>query len=483
VRFLEVTGLAGLRVALYMLLRKTVRAIVLLLVIGCCVTSGSAQSTGPLSSPQSSRIICGRPGDKQIHIPPDWTTFKPPAAGQSFPDPVFGCTVTRITDGSRETLSDGAHPSFMNFYSTVSPMNSADTMVLITSNNGAWHIRDINGRVVVPAGKMPAMNSGHPVWDAREGSDFYYALGKTLYRGTVNGDSVKSRALHIFKEYRGVVSPDAADLSQDGDHLALMGQNADNSMDVFVWSLTRQTKTSAYTTKCKIEGNITETSQPGCVHKLLLSADNLLSIGFVQNGTDIEQGVRLWNGSTLIHLQDSMTSHYDHGYDMNGNPIVAGRDNPASFEGFSNPCQSGWGLDIRQQNNSSSACLLDNQPSWHISYRGSASQPWAVISFFDDRKPGPELFNDNKQFESPSSKNWQLYEDEIVLVRIDGSAVYRLAHARSRSAESYWAQPHAVISRDGRYMIFTSNMAYPNGCPANMHVANECSDVYLIKVR
>jgi hypothetical protein len=25
-------------------------------------------------------------------------------------------------------------------------------------------------------------------------------------------------------------------------------------------------------------------------------------------------------------------------------------------------------------------------------------------------------------------------------------------------------------------------MAHPNGCPANMHVANECSDVYIIKV-
>jgi hypothetical protein len=25
-------------------------------------------------------------------------------------------------------------------------------------------------------------------------------------------------------------------------------------------------------------------------------------------------------------------------------------------------------------------------------------------------------------------------------------------------------------------------MAHPSGCPARMHVANECSDVYLIKV-
>ena len=48
--------------------------------------------------------------------------------------------------------------------------------------------------------------------------------------------------------------------------------------------------------------------------------------------------------------------------------------------------------------------------------------------------------------------------------------------------ESYWAQPHAAISRDGNYVVFSSDMAHPNGCPANMHVAGDCSDVYLIKV-
>src|SRR2546429_189479 len=74
-------------------------------------------------------------------------------------------------------------------------------------------------------------------------------------------------------------------------------------------------------------------------------------------------------------------------------------------------------------------------------------------------------------------------EDEIILARVDGKAIYRLAHARSRSAESYWATPRAALSRDGRYVIFSSNMAHPNGCPAKMHVPEECTDVFLIKVR
>ncbi len=426
---------------------------------------------------------CGQPDDGQTHIPPEWTTFTPPATGQSYIDPVFGCRVKRLTDSSaEETLYDGTHPSLMHYYSTFSPINATDTMLLISSSNGAWRVKDINGNAVVPTTKMPAMNNGHPVWDASDGNVFYYALGKALYRGTIVGGSVKGAELYTFKEYRGIVSPDAADLSQDGDHLALAGQNPDNTMDVFVWSLSKQTKTSKYTTSCKVTDSITIAPQPGCLHKLQLTANNLLSIQFAEDGAGTEQGVRIWDETKLIHLQDS-TNHYDTGSDLDGNPVFIAANSSSTLAGLRNACPSGRGVDVRQQNHITRAtCLLDKQPSWHVSYRGSASQPWAAISFFDDRRPGPELFSDNKDFREPSTSNWLLYEDEIILARIDGSRIYRLAHARSRSAQGYWAQPRAAISRTGKSVVFTSNMAHPNGCPAKMQVPNECLDVYLIQI-
>ncbi len=428
--------------------------------------------------------LCGKPDDGKVYVPPDWTTFTPTQSGQSYVDTVFGCTVKRLTNGILEQLPpDGRHPSLMHDYSTFSPMNTTDSMLFIGSNNGGRRVEDTEGRVVVSWDKMPAMNNGHPVWDASDSSSFYYALGNSLNKGTVIGHGVKSTKVHTFREYNGIVSPDAADLSQDGDHIALVGQNANNTMDIFVWSLSKQEKTSTYSTKCKINGKVTETSQPGCLHKLQLTANNLLVMTFTSNGEGPEEGARLWRGEKLEHLQDG-TNHLDTGYDLKGNPIFIEVGRPSTLAGETNPCPSGWGLDVRQINDvSSAACLLDKQPSWHVSYRGSASQPWAAISFFDDRKPGPELFNNNKRFEPPSSKNWLLYEDEIVLARVDGGAIYRLAHARSRSAEAYWGQPHAAISRDGKYVVFTSNMAHPNGCPANMHVPDECTDVYIIKVR
>lgn len=428
---------------------------------------------------------CGLPDDGKVHVPPDWDSFAPPEKGKSYVDPAFGCEVTRLTDSSKEeALPDGTHVSFMHYYSTLSPINANDTLLLITSDGGTWRVKDAKGNVVVPVDKMPGMNNGHPVWDASDGNAFYYASGKTLYKATIQGNRVRKEELQTFKEYRGIVSPDAADLSQDGDHIALIGQNPDNTLDVFVWSLSGHAKASTYTTTCKMEGDITRTQQPGCLHKLLLTPDNHVAIDFAPDGTGPEQGLRLWTGAyPLPHLQDA-TNHIDTGYDMNGNAVFLGIGNSTVLAGETSPCSNKWGLEVRRlRDTSKSSCLMDKMTDHHISYRGSASQPWAALSFCDGRKPGPELFKGSRGFQEPSPSNWDVYEDEIVLARVDGGAIYRLAHARSRSAESYWAQPHAAISRDGKYVVFTSNMAYPNGCPRNMHAPNECTDVYLIKVR
>jgi len=434
---------------------------------------------------QPSGLLCGEPNDGLIHPPSKWDTFTPPATGQSYIDPAFGCTVKRITNGSlEETFSDGTHPSLVHYYSTLSPLNATDTMLLIVSNDGAWRVRDINGKIVVSAANMPTRNAGGLLlWDAVNGSIFYYTRANILYKAVIRGNSVEPVALQTFSEYSAIISPDSADVSQDGDHIALAGRNPNNTIDIFVWSLSQRTKTSVYTTSCKVTGSsVTSTGQPGCLHKLQLTASNLLSIQFVEDGHGPEQGLRLWNGKTLLSLQDA-TNHYDTGYDMRGNAVLIAVDNGATLTGVGNPCPSGWGLDVRLINNFSSAfCLLDKQPSWHISYRGDASQPWLAISFFDTRKPGPEFFTTNPDYQTPILGNWQLYEDEIVVARVDGAALYRLAQARSRSMEDYWAQPHAAISRDGKYVVFTSNMAYPNGCPAGMHDRNQCSDVYLIKI-
>ena len=43
------------------------------------------------------------PDDTRILTPPDYTTFIPPIAGESYKDPVFRTRITRITDAPHTT--------------------------------------------------------------------------------------------------------------------------------------------------------------------------------------------------------------------------------------------------------------------------------------------------------------------------------------------------------------------------------------------
>ena len=59
----------------------------------------------PSSSAVSEKPLCGVADDKKVQLPPNWDTFVPPRKGGSYLDPVFGCSIKRLTDSSREENS------------------------------------------------------------------------------------------------------------------------------------------------------------------------------------------------------------------------------------------------------------------------------------------------------------------------------------------------------------------------------------------
>jgi hypothetical protein len=195
----------------------------------------------------------------------------------------------------------------------------------------------------------------------------------------------------------------------------------------------------------------------------------------------------------MAHIQDA-TNHMDTGSDMNGNAVFVDMGNSSTLSTDSAPCPSGWGLDVQQVYDPASAvCLVDialndQIAPWHVGYRGNAQQPWVGLSFFDSRSSSPEWFTNTSNYQAPSASNWMLFEDEIVVVRIDANNnskyVYRLARTYSRSAVDYNAQPKAAISRDGKYIAFVSNAAFAqSGCPANFQTHTNCEDVYVVKIQ
>ena len=56
---------------------------------------------------------------------------------------------------------------------------------------------------------------------------------------------------------------------------------------------------------------------------------------------------------------------------------------------------------------------------------------------------------------------WTTYTDEILMVRLDGGEVRRLAHHRSRPYNTYNYTPRASVSRDASLVMFASNYGLP----------------------
>ncbi len=445
--------------------------------------------TGVTPTSSTGTPTCGKSGDSTNYVPTDWTTFLPPGKGQSYVDPTFGCTVTRVTDSSSEVWSGSFFLPLNMGYATVSPFNANDSYLMLSDGWRRYFVTDLSGNVIVPLSNMPPMNNTWVLWDATNASVFYYTYGNSLMKGSISGSTVSTSTVHQFSEYAAINFMDETDVSQDGAHVVIVGGDTSGSSpeNVFVYDFVTNTKGAVYTTGCT--GSVGGPNN-GCLHKLIQTPDNNVIIQFAGDGSGPEQGNRLWSGVTPLPALQDTTNHLDAGYDLNGNAVFIEVGNSTYTPGLTNPCPSGWGLDVRQIYNPMSAvCLLDQAPSWHVGYRGNAQQPWVGLSFFDGGpSPSPEWFDNTGNYAAPTSSNWQLYEDEIILARIDtnnnSGKIYRVARAYSRSNEDFYAQPHAAISHDGRYVAFQSNMAYAHtGCPANFQSTTGCTDVYVVKVQ
>ena len=62
-------------------------------------------------------------------------------------------------------------------------------------------------------------------------------------------------------------------------------------------------------------------------------------------------------------------------------------------------------------------------------------------------------------YPSPENGATDPLEDEIYMIRLDGSGVVRLAHHHSTGGD-YWTQPRATMSVDGRYVLFDSDWGF-----------------------
>jgi len=393
----------------------------------------------------SSLPTCGKLNETNVYLPPNYDTFAPPAKGQSYTDPVFGCTITRITDAVANGWVAAAH-----FYSLETPFNADDSYLFIINGytGGSPTIVDLSGNTVVPTSNMPGFNSAVGlVWDLTNPKVFYYTSGQQLIKGTIGGTppnaTVASTTLATFSQYSSVVIPDDIDLSSDGLHLWLADCYQNCTGSIFLVTLNASNGAATSASQSTVLSGITH-------HGMTIVPDN----GVFIDGTLYNSNGSLWNGTGMP--AGGTGAHVDWGLDSLGKIVAASIWGQGTT---SNRCPSNWGWSLLDLTTSAvRLCLNDGIQnvgnSSHVSMRDTQSKYWIAHSV-DDSGSCPS--SSYWCYNNPTSMSgWGLYTGEIIIWDGLGNTV-RLAHHRSRSDETYWAQSRAAISRDGRYIAFDSN--------------------------
>jgi len=382
---------------------------------------------------------CGKVNDTNIYVPPNYDTFTPPGKGQSYTDPVFGCTITRITDAIAMGWQQGKH-----WYSTVTPFNANDTYLMLTPS-GSPTIVDSHGNTVVSQANFPAMNYTFAVWDTMNPNVFYYTSGNRFIKGTIAGTppnaTVTPTVLAMFSQYSSVTIPDDEDLSDDGLHIWLSSAaGGGGTGNLFLVTLNAGNGAATSSAQSTTLTNIT-------YHKIQIAPGNRVS---VENN-----GRTMYNPDGTVFQSWTNGDHVDWGLDDSGVMVAASlwfaRTN-------NNGCPSNWGLGLLDLTpNTVRLCLTSSETivsAWHVSARDINTKHWIIWSA-DDGGTCPS--SSYYCFNNPTNTSgWRLYDGEIVLFTSSGTIV-RLAHHRSRTNENYWAQTRAAVSRDGRYVLFESN--------------------------
>src|SRR5262249_47366586 len=118
-------------------------------------------------------------------------------------------------------------------------------------------------------------------------------------------------------------------------------------------------------------------------------------------------------------------------------------------------------------------CLLDNvvTGSFHLSINNALAtggaaptHPWALVSTYANHD-GEQKYTLANNWEN----KWNVHDNELVLVRLDGTEARSLAHQRVRTDDTVNGGPSfATLSPDGASILFNTNFG------------TQASDVYLL---
>jgi hypothetical protein len=356
--------------------------------------------------------------DRGAYPPPPAPAL--PKAGGVFTDPVFGTEILRVTDeadGKENNQAYSYWPSF-NRDSTRLHIACGNRRVLYRFDPKAFRIvgkEPLFGKRP-PNGPEPRWDDA--MWSADDPDVLYCHEGLRLW------------AYNVAKQEYALVKDFSKDLPPG--HLCQMSKSADDK--VFAGSLQDpKWKRTGYfawrrdTDKIVLhetaEHDEVQTDKTGrwCVIKTGKQGKGVIRVRIA----DLASG-------KIEDLTDAAPD-YAPGHSDNGRSTLIGHDNHKNR------------VTLRRMDAPHAfAGILEFKDDWSQGYHVSMcadDESWATLSLYVSNR-----FKQSGEF-----------TNEIIQAATDGSGrVRRLAHHRS-VFRSYWDSPRANISRDGRFVVFTSN--------------------------
>ncbi|MEK6287230.1 MAG: fibronectin type III domain-containing protein [Acidobacteriota bacterium] len=371
-----------------------------------------ATSAAPPPPPPSSGVVT----DHNVHPEPQAPAL--PRAGGTFIDPTFGTTIMRVTDEN-----DGT--SNYSYYSYWPTFNLDSTRFFIACDGNPKLYRfDPNNFQIVSKGPLfdqPLPGGGFMSTEDAEWSGTNPNVLYGYHELKLWAFDVSARTYTMVKDFASELPP---------GNLGQMSRSLDDNVFAFTKKDTNYHPTG-YIVWRRDQNRVLRNVTLGNFDEVELDKTGRYLVVKAEFGGGVDFQVVDFDTANLQALTDS-TPDYSPGHSDNGRQMVVGHDNwnnQYTVRTLASPRQFQkvitFGNDWSQSNHLS--MLADNEG-------------WCVISNFTSGTGplGP-------------------FRQEIFQASTDGSQnVRRLAHHRSVYRD-YWDTPRANISRDGRFVAFTSN--------------------------
>lgn len=357
---------------------------------------------------------------------------------ESYTDPVFGSKVTRITGipGTDIPNIDGKWNEIArHHYSKDAAWNCDQSILYLERHRGYPGMLFLDGTTYQPLfgrNKSP----GYTRWHPKKPDLMVYLYDNVIGYWNVRADSTEIAArFEGYSEFR--MGPWEGNLSFDGKLVVAEGKKGGTPI-AFAYDLDKKQKYPDLLLN-DVRADWISVSPSG---------KYIVLNGKINNKRGDQTQVYDLKGNKVGELwsEYGRPSHYDLTLDENGEDVAVGVSKSRPDEGR---------VIKRRLRDGQVTVLTTGGYASHTSTRNVKRPGWAYVTY---QQRGP---------------TWGPYWDEVVAVKLDGSAtVERIAHLHSKRTD-YLTEAHAVPSPDGNRVLWASAWGASSGRPIGAYVAQK----------